>query len=215
MNCKYCNKQCKNKNSLRQHEIRCKMNPNKLEISSKFNNSGRKGANQHTTAKKRGESVAMSAETRAKLSKSATEQNLTRWTEDARKRHSDIMKQVVLDNPESYSKSNVSGRVLMYEFEGQVFKGTWELEVAKSLSASKIEYTNEITPIPYMFDGNEHLYFPDFYIPQYDVYIEVKGYERDRDLAKYKSLENLIVLKEAEIKRIIKGDSITEWLFEE
>jgi very-short-patch-repair endonuclease len=29
-NCKYCGKECKNKNSLIQHEIRCKKNPNKL-----------------------------------------------------------------------------------------------------------------------------------------------------------------------------------------
>lgn len=28
--CKYCNKECKNLNSLRQHKIRCKQNPNKI-----------------------------------------------------------------------------------------------------------------------------------------------------------------------------------------
>ena len=30
MNCQYCNKECKNKNSLTQHEIRCNKNPNKI-----------------------------------------------------------------------------------------------------------------------------------------------------------------------------------------
>ena len=29
--CKYCGKECKNKNSLAQHEIRCKQNPNRIE----------------------------------------------------------------------------------------------------------------------------------------------------------------------------------------
>lgn len=29
--CKYCGRKCKNLNSLRQHEIRCKENPNKIE----------------------------------------------------------------------------------------------------------------------------------------------------------------------------------------
>lgn len=28
--CQYCNKECKNLNSLRQHEIRCKLNPNRI-----------------------------------------------------------------------------------------------------------------------------------------------------------------------------------------
>ena len=30
--CKYCGKICKNKNSLAQHEIRCKENPNKIDL---------------------------------------------------------------------------------------------------------------------------------------------------------------------------------------
>lgn len=36
--CKYCGKVCKNKNSLVQHEIRCKENPNKIDISKSINN---------------------------------------------------------------------------------------------------------------------------------------------------------------------------------
>ena len=35
--CKFCRKECKNKNSLRQHEIRCKNNPNR--ITTNFSNS--------------------------------------------------------------------------------------------------------------------------------------------------------------------------------
>ena len=34
--CKYCGKECKNKNSLVQHEIRCKKNPNKITVISNF-----------------------------------------------------------------------------------------------------------------------------------------------------------------------------------
>lgn len=30
MNCQYCNRECKNKNSLIQHEIRCKSNPDRI-----------------------------------------------------------------------------------------------------------------------------------------------------------------------------------------
>lgn len=37
MNCQYCGKECKNKNSLSQHEIRCKLNPNKIESGNKGN----------------------------------------------------------------------------------------------------------------------------------------------------------------------------------
>ena len=36
--CKYCGKECKNKNSLTQHEIRCKKNPNRITCGDKGNN---------------------------------------------------------------------------------------------------------------------------------------------------------------------------------
>ena len=58
MICKYCGKECKNKNSLVQHEIRCKQNPNRIEYSGyaakKFNQIGHKGHNQYTKAKELG-----------------------------------------------------------------------------------------------------------------------------------------------------------------
>lgn len=56
--CQYCGKECKNKLSLIQHEIRCKENPNKLKIVSNFikynesiRNGIRKGSNQFIKAK--------------------------------------------------------------------------------------------------------------------------------------------------------------------
>ena len=36
MYCKFCEKGCKNKNSLAQHQIRCKENPNKIEVINNF-----------------------------------------------------------------------------------------------------------------------------------------------------------------------------------
>lgn len=32
LNCIYCGKECKSRNSLCQHEIRCKLNPNKIHV---------------------------------------------------------------------------------------------------------------------------------------------------------------------------------------
>ena len=48
MVCKYCNKLCKNKNSLAQHEIRCKLNPNRKDYNNLSNYilNNRKGKNK-------------------------------------------------------------------------------------------------------------------------------------------------------------------------
>ena len=38
LNCKYCNKLCKNKNSLAQHECRCPKNPNRVATEKNLKN---------------------------------------------------------------------------------------------------------------------------------------------------------------------------------
>lgn len=41
--CQYCKKQCKNFNSLRQHEIRCSKNPSHIKVVPTFGYSGKIG----------------------------------------------------------------------------------------------------------------------------------------------------------------------------
>ena len=48
MYCKFCNKLCKNKNSLAQHEIRCIQNPNKLSYFHKGQTAWNKGLTAKT-----------------------------------------------------------------------------------------------------------------------------------------------------------------------
>lgn len=38
--------------------------------------------------------------------------------------------------------------------------------------------------VPYFLGGYIHNYFPDFYLPLYDKYVEVKGYYLDKDKTK-------------------------------
>ena len=42
----------------------------------------------------------------------------------------------------------------------------------------------------------------DFYLPDFDLFIEVKGYQTERDLQKWGSVKNLVVFKLDEIKKI-------------
>lgn len=140
--------------------------------------------------------------------KNILKHNSTYWTEENRKMHSDLMKQKVASNPESYSVKNVSGRVKMIEYNGNVFKGNWEKIVAVYLDNHNIKWTNKLLPIKYFWEekNSYHAYFPDFYLLDLDVYIEVKGYERERDRCKWKALANLIILKEIDIIKIQNDD---------
>ncbi|MDD5649023.1 MAG: hypothetical protein PHF86_01170 [Candidatus Nanoarchaeia archaeon] len=125
------------------------------------------------------------------------------WTEERKKKHSERMKKAILDHLDSYSKNNVSGRTKLYEYKGVKLKGNWELIFAKWLDDNDIIWERDIKPFKYFWNNDYHLYFPDFYLPKLDIFIEVKGYETERDREKWKCLSNLVIIKEKEINFIL------------
>ena len=215
MGCKFCQKECKNIISLRSHEVRCPKNPNKIRtklteetkekisVIMKVNNS-----NADRIWKK---------ETIEKLKISSRKINKEYWTEEKRIEQSLRMSKIAKEKPDSYSINNVSGRVKMFEYNGFKLKGNWELKIAKLLDENNIKWTNKIEPFPYFWNNSWHLYFPDFYLVDLDIYIEVKGFERERDRIKWKSVnKKLIILKEKEIELLSKNDiNIKQYIAEE
>ena len=213
LECRYCGSLRKNDNSLRNHERLCRHNPNKQQLESNFkeyNNRVKSGeivriyTNQFTKAKALGlPTPEVSSETREKISVAGKKRI---WTEEDRERQSNSMKRAVEKYPESYSAKNVCGRTKLVEYRGYTLNGKWELIVARWLDDCNISWTNSIQQeIYYEWQGKQHRYFPDFYLPEKDLYVEVKGYERDRDRAKWKVVTNLLVLKAKEIQQIQKG----------
>ena len=212
--CQYCGKECKNLNSLRQHEIRCKSNPNKITVISNFvsYNNYRKqnnipGKNHFTKARELGlEIPTVTQETRNKISESSRTRLLLYWANyENRKRASSYMKAAAKKHPESYSGANVNGRTPVIDYNGIKLNGSWEVLVAKVLDEYNIQWNRPTNPFKYEWNNNTHYYYPDFYLPEYDKYIEVKGYERERDICKYKAVPNLIVIKRKEIELIKKN----------
>ena len=73
------------------------------------------------------------------------------------------------------------GQCVWYEhtkLDGTVVKlqGTWEVVFAQFLDTLKIEYKTHHGRIPYVDDaGIKRSYYPDFYIPMWNAYIDVKG----------------------------------------
>lgn len=156
--------------------------------------------NQYTKAKELGlKKPEMSAEGRAKLSIIAKKHNAEYWNEKNIQKHSETMRKVVIDHPESYSKNNVSGRVQIYDYKGTKLKGRWELETAKWLDAQDIKWENEANPQNYKWNNGWHLYFPDFYLPDLECYIEVKGYKRERDECKWSAFDGRLIIVDKEV----------------
>lgn len=210
--CKYCGKECQSKNSLIQHEIRCTKNPNRINCDNSTNNLAeytkklreglisKNNTNQYTKAKNLGLSKPeMSIETREKLSRAMLGKNHTAETKD---KISKSMQRAVREHPESYSASNVNGRVKKIKYKDIYLDSSWEVIVAKYLDSLNIIWEKPTIGFNYIYDNNPHIYYPDFYLPQYDRYIEVKGHKRQRDLAKWESVPNLIIISKKEISDI-------------
>lgn len=206
MLCEFCEKICKNKISYAQHRIRCKSNPDRIIIISSFiayntklknKELTKEHSNQYVKAAKLGlDKPQISDETRSKLSKF---QKGKKWSDERKKEHSEIMSRVVAENPEVYS--NKQKRVIQ-EYNGNKFDSSWELIVAKYFDEKFIRWERNVKPFPYFWNDKWHLYFPDFYLPDEDIFVEVKGYKTDRDIEKWKAVENLIVFFQKEISLI-------------
>jgi len=66
-------------------------------------------------------------------------------------------------------------RFRKYVYNNIVFKSSWEIEVAKWLDSRNIEWVYE----PRVFElSNDTRYIPDFFLPKFGFYVEVKGYLR-------------------------------------
>jgi len=73
-------------------------------------------------------------------------------------------------------------------------RSTWERKVADWLFDNGIEYEYELI----RFEFNEYCsYCPDFYLPVYDLYIEVKGYMTDKNVLQhfmFRKMEHKLVV---------------------
>lgn len=205
MQCKFCWKECKNQNSLRNHERLCKSNPDRQIVTSSTiekrrqtinNNPKRKGTNHYTKAQELGRSVVISDETRTKLRNAG--KNAV-WDDNRRRIHSEVMKKAVENHPESYTSSN-RGRTKQYTIDGINLQGRWELDFYSWCKSNCVLIERNYKHFHYEWNGIRK-YFPDFYIPILDLYIEIKGYETDRDKAKWRDFP--VKLK------VIRGDDIT------
>lgn len=200
--CKHCGRETTTKNSNIQHEIRCKNNPNRIVMIPSYGMKGKKGSNQYTKAKKLGIPAPKYSEESSKKRLETKKRNGTlHWSEENKKRLSDAMKLAVLKYPESYKSSN-RGRVKQIVYEGIKFQGRWELDFYKWCKSSDIKVIRNELWFNYEWNGSRK-YNPDFYLPDYDCFVEVKGYKTDRDEAKWTQFPHeLKIIGLKEIKQI-------------
>lgn len=89
------------------------------------------------------------------------------------------------------------------KYNGILLDSSWELELAKRLDCLKIKWVRP-DPIPWVDgEGLTHNYFPDFYLEEYDLFLDpknphaIKVQQKKLDIL-LKQYKNIVILKSLE-----------------
>lgn len=89
------------------------------------------------------------------------------------KKHTDESKAKIRDGALKSKHRRLKKNTVIYK--GVLLDSTWELELAKRLDYLNIEWVRP-DPLPWLDElGAKHNYFPDFYLPKHDLYLDPKN----------------------------------------
>lgn len=97
------------------------------------------------------------------------------------------------------ARSNPYRRLMRHtqSYNGILYDSSWEVELAKRLESLNETFERPKTPIKYIGeDEKEHNYFPDFYLPNRKVFVEIKNpylFENDSKVQILKAKRNDII----------------------
>lgn len=150
--CKFCNKACKNPHSLRQHEFRCSENPKRYIP-------WNKGLTKESDSRVEKYGVSISKSTKGRPGRPQS-------TETKQK-----LREVAMKN--GLGGFNMRNKGVLYK--NVKLDSTFELAVAKELDAHDIKW-ERCPRFSYVdLNGITHTYTPDFYLPDFDVYLDPKN----------------------------------------
>lgn len=88
-------------------------------------------------------------------------------------------------------------------YEGYRYDSSWELIWIKWALQQGVVFVRNTEGFEYLFEGEAHRYYPDFYLPAEDRYVEIKGIQDDLWEAKRQAFPYpLQVLGKKEIREI-------------
>lgn len=126
----------------------------------------------------------------------------------------------IQNNPDIYIGTYKRGFVKIYIYNGIKLQGTYELKFAIWCDKNSIKWQRNRQGFEYFYLNKIHKYFPDFYLPDLDEYVEVKGYKVIKDYFKWRQFPNnkklnIVddrIMKKLGIDKIIKNSECKNYL---
>ena len=179
--CKYCGKECKNLNSLKQHEIRCKENPDRIHI----NISNRKGNTIPHTSWNKG---------------------LTKETDERVKRqgqtYSQRVKDGIITSVGGFRERAVKGCYKYGYYKNIRCDSSWELAFVVFNIEHNIPIKRNTQRFEYFIDGKKHIFIPDFVVNETEI-IEIKGKQDSNWKRKQLAYPNIKFIFKEDIKKYL------------
>ena len=164
--CNYCGKQCKSLNALKQHEARCKLNPEAIPCTIPKDKCGwSKGLTKNDC-----ESLKLHSQYMSQY-----------WSEHDNpfkgKHHTDEFKNKLSEQARDSNYQSHWGTRKSYKYKGKKFISSYEVRIAMSLDENNIRWEKPDYGIFTYIDlnGKKHTYTPDLYLPDYNVYLDPKN----------------------------------------
>jgi len=162
LNCKFCNRESKNLNSLSNHQRLCPSNPERVYVSQTLGRTAwNKGLTSSTDLR-----VSKMAES---ISKSSLE-NPRYLTAEQKSHLSVLAKERGLGGYKPNAGRSKKFKVLDSYGDEVCLQSTYELKCSELLNQLGI---NWVRPRALKYDGKN--YFADFYLPDFDVYLDPKN----------------------------------------
>ena len=201
MNCRFCNKDCKNSNSLNNHERLCKLNPNHVISSFVAINAAGKNVWNRGLTKEIDSRINKQSQTLSDNLKTGKIKNGFLG-----KHHTAASKQKISDTMITKGLGGSHSRAA-FSYNGFKFDSTYEVIVAKSLDENNIVWEKSCRFKWHDLNGKLHNYTPDFYLPDYDIYLDPKNdFLITKDMFKINQ-----VIQENNIKVIILNKDNLTW----
>lgn len=112
------------------------------------------------------------------------------------------------------STYNRGGKSKWYEVSGQKVQGTWERNVAEKFNELGIKWVRpklDLAAWPYVLNGKLSRYTPDFYLPDLNLFLEIKGHWWGDDKNKMKAVikqhsdKQILIIEKEQYNQLLKG----------
>ena len=176
--CQYCGKQCKNLNSLKQHEKRCKNNPNRIKLSpicKKGNIAWNKGLNKYI------------------------DERIKKYGNT----NSERIKNGEIKNPGGLKDNSVKYCYKYGTYHGIRCDSSWELAYLVYCIEHNIEIERNTNGYEYFINNKKHLFYPDFFFNKKEL-VEIKGLQDATWEAKHEAYPDIIFLFKKDMIKYIE-----------